>query len=77
MVNLQLKKVQQFFRIRGGILFGLALVPVVLLILWLLSIWFPSPLLGGLLGLLLVVSLIFPVLIVIRQVLRPFVKTKK
>jgi hypothetical protein len=71
-VNLQLKPVQKFFRIRRDILFGLALAPVVLLILWLLSIWFPSPLLGGIMGLLLVVSLIFPVLVIIRQILRPF-----
>jgi hypothetical protein len=71
-VNLQLKHVQKFFRIRGDILFGLALVPLVWLFFGIIGIWFPSPLLLALGGVLLVISLIFPVLVIIRQVLRPF-----
>ncbi len=71
-VNLQLKPVQKFFGIRRDILFGLALVPLVWLLFAIIGIWFPSPLLLALGGVLFVISLIFPVLAIIRQVLRPF-----
>jgi multidrug efflux pump len=75
LVNLQLKKVQKFYRVFSyNVLFGLAMVPVLLLFLWFLSIWFPSPMLTGLLGLLFIVSLVFPVLVIIRQILRIFIQ---
>jgi multidrug efflux pump subunit AcrB len=73
MVNLQLKPVQKFYRIfPRTLLFASALVPEVLLVFWLLSIWFPSPFMSGMLGLLVVLSLPFVVLILIRLALRPF-----
>jgi len=78
MVNLQLKPVQKFYRIFSrNLLFAFALVPEVLLVFAILYIWFPSPLLLILIDLLMILSLPFLVLIIIRQVLRPFVKTKK
>jgi ABC-type Fe3+ transport system permease subunit len=75
MVSLQLKKVQKFYRAFSySVLFGLAMAPIVLLILALLSIWFPSATLSALLGLLSIVSLVFPALVIIRQILRIFIK---
>jgi multidrug efflux pump len=70
MVTLQLKPVQKFYRLPRNLLFGLSMTPLLLILLWLLSA--PSSLLG-LVGL---VSLIFPLLIVIRQLARPFIRQK-
>jgi len=73
MVNLQLKPVQKFYRIfPWNLLLAFALLPEVLLLCWLLSIWFPSAFMSGLLGLLVVLSLPFVLLILIRLILRPF-----
>jgi len=73
MVNLQLKPVQKFYRIfPRNLLLAFALVPEVLLVFWLLSIGFPSPFMSGLVGLLVVLSLPFVLLILIRLILRPF-----
>jgi hypothetical protein len=71
MVNLQLKKVQRFFRINYNVLFGLALMPLVLLALALIGA--PKPVLG-LFGLL---SVVFTVLVIIRQLGRPFIRSSK
>jgi len=68
MVTLQLKPVQKFYRLPRNLLFGIALIPIFLILLWLLGA--PSSLLG-LLGLL---SPIFPVMVVIRQLARPFMR---
>jgi len=74
MVNLQLKPVQKFYRIFSrNLLLAFALMPEVLLVFWLLSIWFPSPFMSGMLGLLVVLSLPFVALILIRLILRPFI----
>jgi multidrug efflux pump len=70
MVNLQLKPVQRFYRLPRNFLFGLAIGPIgLLIVLWLIG-GAPASLLG-LLGLL---SLIFPVMVVIRQLARPFIR---
>ena len=70
MVTLQLKPVQKFYRIPRNLLFGIALTPILLILLWLLG----AP--AALLGLFGLISLIFPVLIVIRQLARPFIRRR-
>jgi multidrug efflux pump subunit AcrB len=71
MVNLQLKPVQQFYRVfPRNLLLAFALMPEVLLVFWLLSLGFPSPFMSGLLGLLAVFSLPFVALILIRLIIR-------
>ena len=69
MINLQLKPVQKFYRVfPRNFLFGIALTPMVLLILALLG----APV--ALLSFLLLLSAVFPVLIIVRQLLRPFIR---
>jgi Cu/Ag efflux pump CusA len=64
MVTLQLKRVQKFYRINQYLLFALALMPVVLLVLYIVGA--PKPVLG----VFSLASLIFTVLVVIRQITR-------
>ncbi len=72
MVTLQLKYVQKFYRLPRNFLFGLAIGPIgLLIILWLIG-GAPDALLR-VLGLL---SLIFPVMVVIRQLARPFIRRR-
>jgi multidrug efflux pump len=73
LVNLQLKKVQQFYRIvPRNLMFGIALMPIMLLLFVVLGNWFPSVAMTAITGFLLMLSLIFPLLVIIRQLLRPF-----
>jgi hypothetical protein len=75
LVNLQLKPVQRFYRvIPRNVLFGIAMIPILWLLFALLGIWFPSATLTGITGLLLMLSLIFPLLVIVRQALRPFLR---
>jgi len=69
MVTLQLKHVQRFFRINYNVLFGLALMPIVYLVLAFIGA--PTQLLN-LFGLL---SLVFTIMVVIRQAARPFMRS--
>jgi multidrug efflux pump len=71
MVTLQLKRVQQFYRINYNVLFGVALMPLVYLVLALIGA--PKPVLD-IFGLL---SVVFTIMVIIRQLARPFMRSSK
>jgi multidrug efflux pump len=66
MVCLQLKPVQKFYRLPRNLIFGLALMPLLWLVLLLLG---APPAVSGFVGL---ISILFTILVIIRQLLRPF-----
>ena len=70
LVNLQLKPVQKFTRISRNLLFGIALTPIALLLFFFLA---PNPIILAVLGM---ISIIFPVLVIIRQLARPFMRRR-
>jgi multidrug efflux pump len=74
MVTLQLKPVQQFYRVFSrNVLFGIAMIPIAWLAILLIGVWTHSSALMGLAGLLGIASLVFPLLIIIRQIARFFI----
>jgi multidrug efflux pump len=74
MVNLQLKPVQRFYKVFSQkFVFALAMIPVAWLAILLIAVSSHSPALMGLAGLLGVASLLFPLLLIIRQIARFFI----
>jgi hypothetical protein len=74
MVNLQLKAVQRFYRVFSlNLLFALALMPIAWLLTMLIGLMTSTAALAPITGFFGILSIIFPSLVIIRQIGRLFI----